>query len=121
MTEKLLLDEHVSRVFERVLRERGCEVIQAKDEFGERTEDVDLLQWCFENAAVLVTNNSRDFEVLHREHDHAGILIYRTQERPDEDPEGLARTVSKVTEQYDEDDLRNELVELCEWYDWLHQ
>jgi hypothetical protein len=39
----LLLDEHVGRVFERVLRERGYDVTQAKDRFGEHTADSDLL------------------------------------------------------------------------------
>jgi hypothetical protein len=54
---QLLLDEHVGRVFERVLRERGYHVDQAKDLFGERTTDTELLQWCGEHDAVLVSNN----------------------------------------------------------------
>lgn len=39
----ILLDEHVGRVFEHVLSERGYEVEQAKDVFGERTRDDELL------------------------------------------------------------------------------
>lgn len=38
---RILLDEHVGRVFERVLSERGYEVEQAKDVFGEFTEDAE--------------------------------------------------------------------------------
>jgi len=41
----MLLDEHVGRVFEHVLDERGYEVEQAKDVFGELTEDTALLEW----------------------------------------------------------------------------
>jgi len=39
-----LLDEHVGRMFERVLTERGYDVEQAKDRFGERTSDSELLE-----------------------------------------------------------------------------
>lgn len=42
MTGSILLDEHVGRLFERVLRERGYDVDQAKDRFGEQTNDTDL-------------------------------------------------------------------------------
>ncbi len=35
---------------------------QAKDRFGERTTDADLLGWCAENDVVLVTNDTKDFE-----------------------------------------------------------
>lgn len=59
-----------------MLRERGFEVEQAKDRFGERTDDVELLDWCTETGTVLVTNNAKDFDPLHRERDHAGILLF---------------------------------------------
>jgi hypothetical protein len=67
-----------------------------------------------------VTNNASDFEPLHREHDHAGILLYYEQALPDTDPEGLARTVDEVFNQYGTDGVTNELVDLGEWYEWLH-
>lgn len=97
---RLLLDEHVGRVFERLLRERGYEVERAKDRFGERTTDADLLNWCSDRSFVLLTNNAKDFEPLHRDHDHAGVLLYRDQKLPDTDPEGLARVVDEVFDQY---------------------
>lgn len=76
---RVLLDEHVGRVLERVLRERGLEVEQAKDRFGERTGDAELLRWCGENDVILITNNAKDFEPLHENHDHAGLFLYRDQ------------------------------------------
>lgn len=119
-TARILLDEHVGRVFERLLRERGHVVEQAKDRFGENTTDEALLEWCAEQNTVLVTNNAKDFEPLHRRCDHAGILLYYEQNLPDTDPEGLARTVDEVFNQYGISGIKDELIDLGEWYDWLH-
>lgn len=118
---QLLLDEHVGRVFERLLSERRIDANQAKDRFGERTTDADLLRWCADDGVVLVTNSAKDFEPLHRQHDHAGLLLYYDQALPDDDPEGLARTVDEVFSQYGTDGIEDELVDLGEWYDWLHE
>lgn len=117
---RLLLDEHVGRIFERLLRERGHDVVQAKDQFGEHTTDTELLRWCTDEKVVLLTNNAKDFEALHPDYEHAGILLYYDQELPDTDPEGLARTVDEVFNQYGPEDIKCELVDLGEWYDWIH-
>lgn len=117
---RILLDEHVGRVFERMLRERGYEVDQAKDRFGEHTSDAELVCWCGEADTVLLTNNAKDFHTLHDEYDHAGILLYYDQTLPDRDPEGLARTIDEVFNQYGFRGVTNQLVDLGEWYEWLH-
>lgn len=117
---RLLLDEHVGRVFEHVLAQRGHDVVQAKDRFGERTSDAALLDWCVENDAVVVTNNARDFEPLHERREHRGLFLYRRQDLPDIDPEGLATAIDTVLDQYGED-VTGRLVELDDWYDWLHE
>ncbi|PSP60358.1 hypothetical protein BRC87_00720 [Halobacteriales archaeon QS_4_66_20] len=118
---QILLDEHVGRIFERLLRERGYDVIQAKDQFGEHTSDAELVKWCGNSGTVLVSNNAKDFEPLHTEYDHAGILLYYDQNLPDTDPEGLARTVDEVFSQYGTDEIENHLVDLGEWYEWLQE
>ena len=118
---EILLDEHVGRVFERLLRERSYDVVQAKDQFGEHTSDAELVEWCDESGTVLVSNNAKDFEPLHTEYDHAGMLLYYDQNLPDTDPEGLARTVDEVFNQYGTGALKNQLVDLGEWYEWLHE
>ena len=51
---QILLDKHVGRVFERLLRERGYDVVQAKDQFGEHTADADLVEYA-EFKVVLIT------------------------------------------------------------------
>ncbi|AOW80052.1 hypothetical protein HTSR_0867 [Halodesulfurarchaeum formicicum] len=114
-----LLDEHITRVFERVLRERGHAVVQAKDEFGEQTTDSELLRWCGETETVLVTNNAKDFIELHEPIEHAGLLVVFDQRLPDSDPEGLARTVDVVLQQYGAGGLADEIVDLDHWYSWL--
>ena len=120
MTADVLLDEHVNRVFERVLEERSFQVEQAKDRFGERTTDRELLRWCGENDVLLVTNNVKDFEPLHRRVDHAGLFVYHDQRLPDVDPEGLARTMEVILDQYESSGVADQLIDLEEWYEWLH-
>lgn len=117
---RILLDEHVGRVFERLLGERGYEVVQAKDRFGEHTTDADLVSWCTNSGTVLMTNNAKDFESLHTEYNHAGIFLYYDNALPDTDPEGLARTVDEVFAQYGHSGVENQLVDLSEWYEWMH-
>lgn len=119
--ERILLDEHVGRIFERLLRERNHDVEQAKDRFGEHTSDTALVKWCAEHDTVLLTNNAKDFEPLHHEHDHAGLLLYYDQNLPDTDPEGLARTVDEIFDQYGTAGIENQLIDLGEWYEWLHE
>lgn len=106
---------------ERVLRERGYHVEQAKDRFGEHTTDLDLLEWSGEHGVPILTNNAKDFEPLHRTVAHGGLFIYHDQRLPDSDPEGFARTVDEVFRQYGSEGLIDEVVALGEWYRWLQR
>ena len=121
MTVEILLADHVTRVFESVLGERGFSVEQAKDRFGERTTDRELLRYCGDNGVLLITNNVKDFEPLHGRIAHSGLLVYHDQQLPDVDPEGLARAVEEVLRQYGVSGVEDELVDLEEWYGWLHR
>jgi hypothetical protein len=114
-----LLDEHVNRVFETALRNRGHDIRRAKDQFGENTDDDELLRWCSENGRVFITNDKRDFRPLHESTDHAGIFLYHDHTLPDDDPEGLSRTVDEILSQYGIEELDNQLVDLDAWYDWF--
>jgi len=118
---RFVLDEHVGRVFEHVLRERGHDVEQASDRFGDGTMDADLLDWCTENGGILVTNDAKDFEPLHQHTDHAGLFLYHDQDLPEDDPEALARAVDEILTQYGSDGVENELVILDDWYEWLQE
>lgn len=118
---RLLLDEHVNRVLTRVLRERGLEVVHARDEFGERTRDEELLDWCATNGVPIVTNDAKDFEPLHEEQDHPGILLFHRQSLQDDDPVGLGRAIERVLNTYGREELSNRVVALDSWYDWLHE
>lgn len=116
-----LLDEHVSRAFQRVLEERGHDVLHATDRFGEHTVDEELLAWAGANDVVLCTNDTRDFQRLAERVEHVGLVLYRDQNRPDVDPEGLARALDVALEQYDREELVDEMIELDEWYEWLQE
>jgi hypothetical protein len=48
------------------------------------------------------------------------LFLFYDQRLPDEDPEGLARTVDEVLNQYGRDGVRNEMVAFDKWYDWLY-
>ena len=54
---QILFDEHVGRVFERLLRERGYDVIQAKDQFGEHA--LEPLTKCSLSTAPTESNTKR--------------------------------------------------------------
>lgn len=43
------------------------------------------------------------------------MLVYYDQKCPDQDPEGLARAVDEVFDQYGRPGVENELVDLDEW------
>lgn len=121
MSPRFLLDEHVTRVFERVLREHGTEVVHAVDEIGEQTVDKSLLEWCTDHQYILITNDLKDFKPLHTKHDHHGIFVYTDPRLPDRDPEGLARAVIPVVEQYETADMKNTFVDLNQWYEWIQE
>lgn len=44
-------------------------------------------------------------------------VLYYDQKLPDTDPEGLARTVGEVFNQYGVEGVENQLVDLGEWYE----
>lgn len=78
---KLLLDEHYSPTIAVQLRERGHDVL-AVSESRELRElpDEELLRWAQRERRVVVTENVRDFMVLHRAflnlgEMHAGLIF----------------------------------------------
>lgn len=59
------------------------------------------------------SEHASDFdESLYREHDHTGTPLYYAQSLPDTDPEGLAKTVGGIFNQYGTEGVKNELVDL---------
>ena len=118
---RFLLDEHVSRVFETVLHERGYRVEQAKDVLGEGTNDEKLLRWCAKNNVLVISNNTTDFERLHPTIDHAGIFLYSETNLDYAEPEGIAQTVDIVIDQFGPDELANSIIYLEQWYNWINE
>lgn len=111
-----LADEHVPSVFVTTLRSNGHQVIRAKAEFGERTDDEEILRYCSERDHLLLTHDKKDFSGgLHENVDHAGIVIYTDPNYLQDDPEDAARTVDQVLSLYPREELENEIIWLDQW------
>lgn len=111
----LLTDEHVPRVFINTLRSNGHEVVEARDTFGEATNDERLLRYAGENSHILVTHDKKDFSRLTKTVDHAGLVVYTDPNYLRDDPEGAVRTLERVFSHYPPGELTNELVWLDQW------
>jgi predicted nuclease of predicted toxin-antitoxin system len=78
---RLVLDEHFSPTIAIKLRERGYDAVAILETRELRAmSDQDLLHWALSERRVVVTENVRDFMVLHhaflnRGEQHAGILF----------------------------------------------
>lgn len=78
MTLSFFTDEHVPSVFITTLRSSGYTVVRANDEFGEETNDQELLEYCANKDHIYITNDKKDFTRRFSEQvDHAGIIIRR--------------------------------------------
>lgn len=111
-----LTDEHVPSVFVTTLRSRGYDVRTAKAEFGEATNDDDLLHYCAETDRTLVTHDKKDFagetgELI----DHAGIVVYTDANYLRDAPERAVDTLERVLAHYPLAELRNEVIWLDQW------
>ena len=112
----LLTDEHVPSVFITTLRSNGYEVLEAREVFGEATNDEQLLEYCGENGHLLVTHDKKDFAGgLTDTVEHAGVVVYTDANYLRDDPEGAVRTLERVLSHYPLVELSNELVWLDQW------
>ena len=111
----LLTDEHVPRVFINTLRSNGHEVVEARDTFGEATDDERLLRYAGENGHIIITHDKKDFARLTETVDHAGLVVYTDPNYLRDDPEGAVRTLERVFSHYPPAELTNELVWLDQW------
>lgn len=116
MSQSFVTDEHVPSVFVTTLRSAGYDVTRAKDAFGEATDDEELLHYCAEQNALLVTHDKKDFAGdVETAVDHAGIILYTNANFLRDYPEEAAQTLERVLTHYSADDLENELVWLDQW------
>lgn len=112
----LCTDEHVPSVFITTLRSDGHEVTEARDVFGESTNDEQLLRYCGEHGYLFVTQDKKDFaEGLSDTVDHAGILLYTDSGRLRHEPEEAVRTLERIVAHYPPADLQNAVVWLDQW------
>ncbi|MHB8718173.1 MAG: DUF5615 family PIN-like protein [Candidatus Dormibacteria bacterium] len=77
---RLLLDEQLSRVLAEELRRRGHDVVAIVETDLREARDDAILAWATAQGRAVVTNNIRDFRLLHTAHltssrSHCGIVL----------------------------------------------
>jgi hypothetical protein len=111
----LLTDEHVPGPCIAVLRSVGYDVLRAKDEFEEGTEDEILLEFAAETDRVVLTCDSR-FTIVDgdRVTDHSGV-VYAEQTRLQRRPEDAASAVDRIAITVPPEDRRGSEFYLSDW------
>ncbi len=99
---RLLLDEHLSPVVAEQLRARGHDVITAAEAGVNGVDDAQALSWAVAARRAVVTNNVRDFRILHAGYltggrSHYGIVLVPTS-RYRLDREHLGPLISALDE-----------------------
>lgn len=102
MRPRLLLDADISPAAAVALRERGHDVIAARENRTlERMTDGALLARATLDGRVLVTYNVRDFlalsrQLAHAERAHAGIAVVHAKTIPQQDIGALVRALEEL-------------------------
>jgi predicted nuclease of predicted toxin-antitoxin system len=94
-----LIDENLDPEIAAELEDRGHRAAHILDILFEGADDfADILPYCRQHDAILVTNNVLDFNStdLSRE-DHSGIVIVHNKNRPAEE---IADELHRITEAY---------------------
>ena len=107
-----LSDEHVPTVVVTTLRSNGYTVVPVKDRFEEGTSDQRLLEHATDDGLVVFTND-RDFVRHGHEMDHAGIVIYTTQELQ---PGSVLLGIERIDGHFSPETMRNNIEWLEDWF-----
>ena len=111
----LLTDEHVPGPCIAVLRSVGYDVLRAKDEFEEGTEDGVLLEFAAETDRVVLTCDKR-FTIVDGERvtAHSGV-VYADQTMLQCRPEDAASAVDRIVITVPPEDRRGSEFYLSDW------
>ena len=111
-----LTDEHVPSVFATTLRSHSYTVCRAKDVFGERTRDEELLRYCATEEVVFVTHDKKDFVgEIGQKNPHNGIVICTDANYLRGRSEHAVGTLERILSYYPLDELAGDLVWLGQW------
>mgnify|MGYP002761952283 CR=1 FL=1 len=116
MSERgLLADEHVPGPCIGVLRSVGYDVLRAKDEFEEGTEDGVLLDFAAETDRVVLTCDKRFIVVDGKQVTaHAGV-VYADQVTLQRRPEDAASALNRVLTTIPPEDIQSSEFYLADW------
>ena len=76
---EIVADENVPTPVIEALRSNGYDVHRVQEEYGQGTNDSEVLRACAEEGYVILTNDN-DFALLAEETEHAGVVIYNDQD-----------------------------------------
>lgn len=103
---RFLVDENLDPALATILNQHGFAADHVLDALFEGAGDSeDVLPYCREIEAILVTNDYSDFnEATLSPRDHAGVIIVYDKDRP---PEEIATEIRRIAEAYgDRDSFR---------------
>lgn len=109
------LDEDVDISLQHALTNRGIEIITTQDAGNIRNTDYEQLMFATREYRVIITHNTRDFMVLHKNflmtsNTHSGIVV------SDQLPVGtLLKRVMKLWFTLDANDMQNRIEFLSNW------
>jgi len=97
---RLALDYHYSPLIAEQLRDRGHDVIAARDAGWQAEDDEPLLELCGADRRVLLTNNVADFVVIARRWHAGGLshhgLVFTSDARLPRTRETIGRYVDAI-------------------------
>jgi predicted nuclease of predicted toxin-antitoxin system len=111
---RFLIDENLSPAITTELEHAGIEAEYVLDALFEGADDFeDILPYCHETGAVLVTNNVLDFNRTDLvPEDHSGIVIVHDQTRP---PAEIASELQEIVAAYPSQDALEGFESADDW------
>ena len=111
---RFLIDENLSPAITTELEHAGIEAEYVLDALFEGADDFeDILPYCHETGAVLVTNNVLDFNRTDlAPEDHSGIVIVHDQTRP---PAEIASKLQEIVAAYPSQDALEGFESADDW------
>ncbi|MFO7990686.1 MAG: DUF5615 family PIN-like protein [Thermoplasmata archaeon] len=110
---RICLDENVPEHVLIRLRSHGHDVALAREEAGTGATDIELLKLCTQEERVLLTNDN-DFDILHGNYHHEGILRYSINQPTKEGWKKLIEGIELIEEHMS---MKNELQWPMQWWE----
>lgn len=114
---KLYLDENISQLVAKKLREKGYDVVSVHENHTQSKSDTEQLELAIEEERAIVTYDLVDFTDLAKEYiakgkSHCGIILVSNKTIPQDNLKKLIVSLEKLLQNKEKDFLENEIVYL---------